>query len=581
MIGLLVRLIWLLGYGVALPLRLVRRWRARTRPGTHLVVEIGAGVSEVPEARRLWPPRAKPTLSLHALAATLEAAARDAGVAGLVLVVKALPGGWATATSLRQVLARFQAAGKTLTVHLPVGGGSREVFLAAAADRVLLGPQSTLSPVGMLSATRYLRGALDRAGIVPEVTARGRYKTAAERLERRSMSDGQREQVEALLDGVHGELVQALAAGRRVDTPVARSLVDGAPYGGEEAVSAGLVDGLAYEDELAMRLGEGAVRNAGEAGPAPKARLVPVASWWGPRVAMRPGAQRSRGVLAVVKVHGAIAGDSGLPFQSMAIDDKVIAAVRLARLSPAVRGVVLHIDSPGGSALASDRMHHELCALASEKPLVACMGDVAASGGYYVAAAAHAIVAQPTTLTGSIGVISARVILDPLFERLGIVTEVIARGAHARLLDPLLPLSDAERAALERETERFYQSFLRIVAAGRRRSVDEIHAVAQGRVWSGADAHARGLVDHLGGFEDALGLLRARVGKGAEGLRVVTLRAPGRGPSPLDPPARKAAQTLARALEGLASMAGVDPVWLNLRGERVLLLEPLAAALRG
>jgi len=295
---------------------------------------------------------------------------------------------------------------------------------------------------------------------------------------------------------------------------------------------------------------------------------------------MRPRALQRMGAIGVVKVHGAIAGDAGLPFRSMAFDERVIAAVRLARINPFVRGVILHVDSPGGSALASDRMHHELSALALEKPLVACMGDVAASGGYYVAVAAHAIVAQPTTLTGSIGVIGARVTLDPLLARLGIATEVIARGAHARLLDPMLPMSDDERDAVGREIEHIYQAFLRVVAAGRHTSVDDVHALAQGRVWTGADAHARGLVDHLGGFEDALDVLRQRIGSGADRLRVVTLRPPAHGTPVLDPPERKAASTVAGVLEALAPTLGVDASWLALRGERVLALDPVLAGIR-
>jgi protease-4 len=569
-LGLLVRFVWLLAWGIALPLRLLRRFRARTRPGTYLVVEVDGPVTEIPPPRRAWLTRGRPPVSLHALRTLLDAAARDPGVEGLVLVLSGLRGGTAMAASLRSLLGRWRAAKKVAVVHLPVGGGTREAYVAAAADRVLLGPQSGLQAVGFLSATRYLRGALDKAGIVPEVIARGRYKTAAERIERAAMSEPQREQVDALLDGVYGEVTAALATGRRVDVAAARAMIDGGPYTGDEAVAAGMVDGLAYEDELATR-----VRQDGA-----KARPVPAASWWRPRQALRPGALRSAGVIGVVSVHGAIAGDGGLPFRGMATDERVIAAVRLARRNPLVRGVILHVDSPGGSALASDRMHHELLALAAEKPLVASMGDVAASGGYYVAVAAHAIVAQPATLTGSIGVIGARVTLDPLLARLGVATEVIARGAHARLLDPMLPMSDTDREAVAREIERIYQAFLRVVADGRRKTVDEVHALAQGRVWTGADAHARGLVDHLGGFEDALDVLRPRIGRGADRLRVVRLRPPGRGIPALDPPERKAARVVAGVLEALAPMLNVEASWLALRGERVLALDPVVAGLR-
>ncbi len=574
MLLLLVRLVWLLAWTIALPWRLLRRWGARTRPGTYLALEIDGAVSELPPPRRRWlqvtlRPR-KPELSLHAVREILASAACDPNVRGLVVTLRGLHGGTAKAAAVRSLLTRWREAKKEAVVHLPVGGGMRETYVASAADRVLLAPPAGLSAVGLLAAGRYVRGALDKAGVVPEVIARGRYKTAAERIERTTMSEPQREQVDALLDGVYGEIVGAIATGRHVEPDAARALVDGAPYAGDEAVKAGLVDGLAYDDEVAQQLGK----------EGKKARLVHLDRWWRPRAALKPGALRSSGVIGVIEIHGAITGEAGLPFRSMAIDERVIAAIRLARLHRQVRGVVLHVDSPGGSALASDRMHHELRALAADKPLVACMGDVAASGGYYVAVAAPTIVARPTTMTGSIGVIGARVVLDPLLSRLGVATEVLSRGAHARLLDPILPLSDEDRAAVEREIEHVYRTFLRVVAEGRRKSVDQVHELAQGRVWTGADALARGLVDQLGGFEDALELVRQRVGRGADRLRVVRVRPRGQPLPPLDPPERKAARVAAAALEAVAQPLGFEPAWLSFRGERVLALDPVAARLR-
>jgi protease IV len=509
---------------------------------------------------RLWPPAASRPFSIHDLKTLVDEVARDPRVRGLVVVLHRLRGGFATATSLRQVLSTARRAGKHVVVHLPVGGGTKEVFVAVAADRLLLGPGATLAPVGLLSSARYLRGALDRAGIVPDVYAQGRFKTAGESLERSSMSDAQREQLDAVLDRVHAEVVGAMAGGRRVDESRARALVDGAPYTGQEAVEAGLADGVAYEDELATCL-------SAEPG---RSIVRPAEAYLKARTSLRPAALRARGVVAVVRVHGAITGAHGLPLASVAVDDRVIASIRLARAHPRVRGVVLHVSSPGGSALASDRIHHELVQLAAEKPLVACMGDVAASGGYYVSVAAHEIVAQPTTITGSIGVVAARMVIEPLLARFGVATEVLQRGANARLLDPLLPLGEGERRALDRELERTYRAFVGVVAAGRKRPTDEIEALAQGRVWIGADAHERGLVDRLGGFEDALEVLRSRIGRGANRLRVVVLRPP-RAPLPvLEPPERKAARGAAEVVDALADVLGLDASLLALRGERVL-----------
>jgi len=558
--GLVLRLLWLVAWLLVLPLRLARRVAARTRRGTWLVVQIDGPVVEGPVARRWWPPQPKPVTSLHALRLLVDAAARDGRVKGLVLIVAPLHGGFATATSLRELIIRARTSGMQVVVHLPMGGGTREAYVAVAADRVFLGPRAVWHAVGLLSSARYVRGALDRAGIVPEVHARGRFKTAAERIERTSMSEPQREQVETVLDGIHREVVRAVATGRRVDVLRARAMIDDAPYTGDEAIVAGLCDGVAYEDELATRLGEGGSR----------ARLRAAAPWWKARLALAPRALRSPYVIGVIRVHGAIASEGGMPLRGVAVDERVIAAVRLARASPLVRGVVLHVSSPGGSALASDRIYHELAQLAADKPLVACMGDVAASGGYYVAVAAPTIVAQPTTITGSIGVVGARVLLDPLLARIGVATEVLQRGAHARLLDPLLPLGDEEHAAVDRQIDRLYRAFVDIVAEGRKKSAAEIEALAQGRVWTGADAHARGLVDQLGGFEDAVELVRARIGRGAARLRVVDIRPPRKAMPILAPPEQKAARATAAALESLASLLGLDPSLLVLSGEPVL-----------
>ena len=560
MLGLLLRVGWLVAWVVALPWLVARRLLARAPRGSYLRVEIEGVVDEAPPRPRLWPPAAARPFSLHRLRLLVDEVARDARVQGLVIVLHSLRGGFATATSLRQAIARARAAGKRVVVHLPRGGGTKEAFVGVGADRLLLGPGATLASVGMLASSRYLRGALDRAGIVPDVYAQGRFKTAAERLERSSMSDAQREQLDAVLDRVHADVLAAIVDGRHVDESRARALVDGAPYTGSEAVEAGMADGVAYEDEIPAQL---------SAEPA-KSVVRPADAYLKARTSLRPGALGARRVIAVIRVHGAIVGSPGFPLGSAAVDDRIISAVRIARAHPRVRGVVLHVSSPGGSALASDRIHHELVQLAAEKPLVACMGDVAASGGYYVAVAAHEIVAQPTTVTGSIGVVAARLVIEPLLARFGVATEVLQRGANARLLDPVLPLGDGERRALDRELEHMYRTFVGVVAAGRKRPQEEVEALAQGRVWIGTDAHARGLVDRLGGFEDALEAVRSRIGRGAGRLRVVVLRPP-RTPFPvLDPPERKTARGVAELAEVLGQALGVEASLFALRGERVL-----------
>jgi protease-4 len=397
--------------------------------------------------------------------------------------------------------------------------------------------------------------ALARLGVVPEILARGRYKSAGESLVRDSMSAPQREQLEALVGGFHDALVDAISTGRGKDSALAHAAVDGAPYLGAEAVGAGLADAALHDDEaLARVLPEG------------KGALVPAARYLARRSA-RLGPVRRPDVLGVVTVHGAIVQAGSAPWMR-ASDDHVISALRAARESKRVQGVVLHIDSPGGSALASDRMHHELLRLAKAKPLVACMANVAASGGYYVAAAAHAIVAQPTTITGSIGVVSARLAVDPLLSRLGVTTEVVARGAHAGLLHPTRQLTPEEREVADRELAQVYRAFIAVVAEGRKKTVEEVEALAQGRVWSGADAHARGLVDELGGFDRALEILRSKIGAAGEAAIPVVVR-PSRRALPAE------ARDVGRAAAAIGWLSGDDGELALLAfarsGERALL----------
>jgi protease-4 len=367
-LGLVVRLVLLLGWLLALPWLLLRRFWPIGR-GVFVLLEIDGPVVEVAPEQRFWQLAMPRAVSLRAMARLVDEIVADDRVRGLLVLHSSMRGGMATAQSLRALYARVRAAKKEIVVALPQGGGSKDVYAAMEADKTYAAPQAVLASVGFLVAARYLRGALDRAGLVPQVLAAGKYKSAGEQLARESMSDAQREQIGAVLDGLHRELVGAIARGRKVDDDKARAIVDGAPYVGTEAESAGLVDGVAYEDEMPSRLAV--------AGRRPN--VVYANRYFASRRALDMRALRRAGVIAIVRVHGPIAPAMPFALGAIAVDQRVIAAVRMARASPVVRGVVLHVDSPGGSALSSDRIHHELVQLAAEKPLVACFGDVAAT----------------------------------------------------------------------------------------------------------------------------------------------------------------------------------------------------------
>jgi protease-4 len=544
---ILLRLVaWILA-AIFLPLRLLRRARAVPRGAwIHLVID--GPVADVVSPRTILADflGKRHSTSLYALGELVDAMAKDDKVRGILITLRALGGGMATATSMRAILQRAKDAGKEVVFLLPLGGDTSEIYVASVAHRIFVGPQATLAPVGFSRSVWYLKHTLEKAGVEADVLACGKYKSAGEQLVLDKMSDAQREQIEAVFDLFHGAVVDAIADGRKFDRARAEAIVDDAPYRARRAREVGLVDGAAYEDEMPEVLGaKGKPVRLLDATWYLKLRTKPLM----PRLRRPP-------VVGVIPVHGPIAG-AAPGFSAVATDERVIARIRAARADRRVRAVILHVDSPGGSALASDRIHHELVQLAAEKPLVACMANVAASGGYYVAAAAREIVAEPTTITGSIGVVAARVVLEPLLARLGVVTEHVRRGARAGLLDPGRRLSEDEHAALAREIQGMYDAFVDVVAEGRRLPRDRVQELAQGRVWTGRDAADRKLVDLLGGFEVALDRARALTGypRPAE-LRAHLIRAPRRPIPPLDPPRRSAAWL--EALRNVGDRVGID-----------------------
>jgi protease-4 len=525
-------------------LRLLGRPRSRW-----LVVQVGARLSELDRPRpllvRLLPKlgRALPT-SLATLRRLAQHAGDDRHVTGVVLVIPQLMAGWAECKGLRDVIAALRERGKEVAVYLPEGGGNREIYVATAAERIWMPPEATLMPLGLAAVNRYLRPVLDRLGVEVEAFARAEYKTAVEPFVRESMSDAQREQLTALLETFQDELVQAMAARPGMTPDSARGLFARAFLRGRDAVEAGLIDGVCYEDELTEELVAGSQQ-------APPPQLLPAGRYLAYREARFFVPLRPAPYIAVVPIRGPIVDSAPAGRRSRADRHEVVQAIRAARKDRRAVGVLLYINSPGGSATASDLIHREVVRLAETKPVVAFMGDVAASGGYYVAAPCHAIVAQPVTITGSIGVVSARILLRDVLERVGIRTEVVRLAPHADMFSPHRALESEERQLLEGQLDAFYQGFVDVVARGRGRSRDEVEPLARGRVWSGAAAADRGLVDELGGFELAAQRLAERADVPSTvrprlGARVVS---PPRGVlPPAPPPSSSPADRLAERL---------------------------------
>ena len=448
----------------------------------------------------------------------LDTAARDPALDAVLVKIGPLRGGWASVQTLAEALTALRARGKRVVAFLE-SAENLDYLLATAADRIVLHPVGGLHLVGLRAEVTLFGETLDRIGIQADLERIGKYKSAPEAYTGTRMSGPAREALTSLIDDLYEQLRDAIAERRGLDPGAVDRLIDRGPFLGEDARAAGLIDELAFEDEVLEELaGEESTRSK-LVGPR-RYRLLRRRSY-------RPlGGHRTTRVAWIPIVGTIRSGRSGPGADPSTGSASVVRQLRRARLSPHVDGVLLRIDSPGGSGLASDVLWREVERTRNEKPVVVSMGDYAASGGYYVAAPATAIVASPGTLTGSIGVFGGKISLGRVYERVGLHKETHQRGRHAGLLSDLQPFSPAERRKIRADLQAFYERFLDCVADGRGREREEIAQHAAGRVWTGRQALDRGLVDELGGILKALSVLRARIGHGRDRkLTLVTFAA--------------------------------------------------------
>ena len=407
---------------------------------------------------------------------------------------------WGKVQEVRDAIVDFRRSGKPIVAYLEYGG-EQEFYLASACDKVFLMPTASLDLTGMASYELFLRGTLDKIGAYPDTLHIGQYKTASNTFTEHTFTPAHREMAESLNADLYDQLIRGLASGRHKSEQEIRALVDHGPFLPEDAVRAGLVDDVAYEDELddKVQLTKGAVNFVSER----EYRQVTPAS-----LGLNRGAR-----IAVIYAIGVIAsGESNYDSPSGQVlgADTMVDYLRKARADTSVKAIVLRIDSPGGSAIASDVIWREVSLTRNTKPVIASMSDVAASGGYYIAMPAHAIVAEPATLTGSIGVVMLKFVIDGTLKKLGLNMEGVKNGRYADLYSPVRAFSPEERAKIQEHMQATYDTFVEKAAAGRNTTPERIDAVAQGRVWTGAQAKQIGLVDELGGLERALALAKQR-----------------------------------------------------------------------
>ena len=441
--------------------------------------------------------------SLRAVVEGLDRGASDPKVKAVRLRVSSLSdSGWGKVQELRDAIARFRKSGKPAYAHLEFCG-NREYYLATACSKIYAVPTAILDVSGLAAEVTFFKGTLDKLGVEAQFEGVGKYKNAPNQFTETGFTEPHREQMEALLDSLFGQFVAAIAASRGKTVAQVKALIDDGPYDGARALQAGLVDELVYQDELDGRL-KGAERVTAS-------HYVRSGRGFGfdgrPKLAL------------IYAVGDIVPGESQSGFGGDFVgSDTVARAIRQARTDSSVRAIVLRIDSPGGSGTASDVMWREVTLARKAKPVIMSMGDVAASGGYYLAMGGDAIVAQPGTITGSIGVFGGKISLRGLYDKLGLSKEIVTRGRNAALFSSYRAWTDEERKSFRRLMTTFYQEFVQKAAEGRGKTFDQIDAVAQGRVWTGAEAMKVGLVDRLGGLDVAIALAkeRAKIGKDQE-----------------------------------------------------------------
>lgn len=436
----------------------------------------------------------------------LRNAAADSRIKALVLEPRGLSVGWAKLEEIRDDILAFKKSGKPVYAYLR-GAGTHEYYLASAADRVFMSPEDELDVKGLRAELMFVKNTLDKLGVGLEFQHVGKYKDAPDMFTKTSSSPETREVINLLLDQLYGDLVDTIAQGRKKPPAEVRALIDNGPFVGKEALNGGLVDALVYEDEMYSQLQDrvklGNLNKIAEHDyvRAPAAGL----GLDGPtRIALLVGeGDITRGA---TNDRGA---DTGITAGGM------VRLLRQVREDSSIKGVILRIDSPGGDGIASDDILHEAKLLSQKKPTVISMSDLAASGGYFIAMTGDPVIAYPNTETGSIGVFFGKLNLRALYDKIGLNKEIFARGRFADIDTDYRPLNDTQRAKLQTELEGFYTGFVQRVADGRKRKYDQIEPLAQGRVWTGAQAKVNGLVDELGGLDRAIEMVKQRAKIGA------------------------------------------------------------------
>ncbi|HEX6717758.1 MAG TPA: signal peptide peptidase SppA [Pyrinomonadaceae bacterium] len=441
-----------------------------------------------------------PDQSLTGLVMQFKKAKVDKRIKAIILDVNVSGLGWGKAEELRDAITDFRTSGKPVYAYVEFGL-NKEYYIATACDKIIVPPPGELFINGLAADVMFFRGSLDKLGIYPDIYQIGKYKTVGDMFTQKKMTDAHREYIDSLLTDLFDRYVNSIAQARHKTPDEVRALIDNAPYNAAKAKEVGLIDDAMYRDDVDKQFKK-------TLGYKDTDTFTPIKA-----TDYRDVSPESLGLnkgerIAVIYASGEIGSGSSQnsPSGEQSIGSETVAkALNDAAADKSLKAIVLRVDSPGGSGLASDIIWHAVEAANQKKPVVVSMSDVAASGGYYISASAAKIIAQPSTITGSIGVVAGKPVLRGFYDWLGISNEYVLRGKNAGMFRETEKFSDDERAKfVEWIQTTYYQDFVPKVAKGRKKDPQYVDSVGQGRVWTGSQARDKGLVDEFGGLDKAI-----------------------------------------------------------------------------
>ncbi len=498
--GILAGLILVACIGIALLWAALRKGEPSIRDNSVLTLRVAGSLPDYSPDDPFKRFFGGPDQSLTGLVMQFKKAKVDKRIKAVLLDVNMSGVGWGKAEEIRDAIADFRSSGKPVYAYIEFGL-NKEYYIATACDKIIVPPPGELFINGLAADVMFFRGSLDKLGIYPDIYQIGKYKTAGDMFTQKKMTDAHKQYIDELLDDLYGRYINAIAQARHKTPDEVKALIDNAPYNAEQAKTAGLIDEAMYRDEVEKQFKKllgykdtdtfVAVRGSEYRDVAPESLGLNK----GERVAV---------IYATGDIGSGSSENSPSGEQSIG-SDTVSKALNDAAADKSIKAIVLRVDSPGGSGLASDIIWRSVETANQKKPVVVSMSDVAASGGYYISASAAKIIAQPSTITGSIGVLAGKPVMRGFYDWLGISNEYVLRGKNAGMFRETEKFSDDERAKFEDWIKTtYYRDFIPKVAKGRNKDAQYIDSVGQGRVWTGAQAKDRGLVDDFGGLDKAI-----------------------------------------------------------------------------